>query len=185
MNQELINAQAVFSKERRTRDQITNIHWIMQKAREFQKNIFCFIDYSKAFVWITKNCGKFFEMGIPDHLTCLLRNLYAGQEERVRTRYGTMDCFQIGKGIRQGCILSYCLFNLTAEYIMQNAGLDEAQAGIKINLRHADGTTLMAGSEEELRSLLMKVKEKSVRVGLKLKAQNLRSWYPIPSSHAK
>ena len=125
------------------------------------------------------------EMEIPDHLPCLLRNLYAGQEERVRTRYGTMDCFQIGKGIRQGCILSYCLFNLTAEYIMQNAGLDEAQAGIKINLRHADGTTLMAGSEEELRSLLMKVKEKSERVGLKLKAQNLRSWYPIPSSHAK
>ena len=113
-------------------------------------------------VWITTNCGKFLEMGIPDHLTCLLRNLYAGQEATVRTGYGTTDWFQIGQGVRQGCILSPCLFNLYAEYIMRNAGLDEAQAGIKIsgrninNLRYADDTTLMAEREEELKSLLMK-----------------------------
>ena len=108
-------------------------------------------------------------MGIPDHLTCLLRNLYSGQEATVRTGHETTDCFQIGKGVCQGCILSPCLFNLYAEYIMRNAGLDEAQAGIKIarrnisNLRYADDTTLMAKSEEELKSLLMKVKEESER----------------------
>ena len=113
-------------------------------------------------------------MGIPDHLTCLLRNLYAGQEATVRNGHGKTNWFQIGKGVRQGCISSLCLFNLYAEYIMQNAGLDEAQAGIKIagrninNLRYADDTTLMAESEEELKSLLMKVKEKSEKVGLKL-----------------
>ena len=112
-------------------------------------------------------------MGIPNHLTCVLRNLYAGQEETVRTRHGTIDCFQIGKGVRQGCILSPCLFNLYAEYIMRNAGLDEAQAGIKLarrninNLRYADDTTLMAESEEELKSLLMKVKEESGKSWLK------------------
>ena len=116
-------------------------------------------------------------MGIPDHLTCLLRNLYAGQEATVRTGHGTTDWFQIGKGIRQGCILSPCLFNLYAEYIMRNAGLEEVQAGIKIagrninNLRYADDTTLMAESEEELKSLLMKVKEESEQVGLKLNIQ--------------
>jgi len=125
-------------------------------------------------VWITTNCGEFLEMGIPDHLTCLLRNLYTGQEITVRIGLGRTDWFQIGKGIRQGCILSPCLFNLYAEYIMRNAGLDEAQAGIKIarsninNLRYADDTTLMAESEEELKSLLMKVKEESENVGLKL-----------------
>ena len=124
-------------------------------------------------VWITKNCGKFLEMGISDHLTCLLRNLCAGQEATVRTGHGTTDWFQIRKGVPQGCILSPCLFNLYAEYIMRNAGLDGAQAGIKIarrnisNLRYADDTTLMAESEEELKSLLMKVKE-SEKVGLKL-----------------
>ena len=113
------------------------------------------------------------EMGIPDHLTCLLRNLYAGQEATVRTGHGTTDWFQIGKGIRQGCILSPCLFNLYPEYIMRNTGLDEAEAGIKIarrninNLRYADDTTLMAESEEELKSLLMKVKEESERCWLK------------------
>ena len=123
-------------------------------------------------LWITINCGKFWEMGIPDNLTCLLRNLYAGQEATVRTGYGTTDWFQIGKGVRQGCILSPCLFNFYAEYIMRNAGLEEAQAGIKIawrninNLRYADDTTLMAESEEELKSLLMKVKEESENVGL-------------------
>ena len=113
-------------------------------------------------------------MGIPDHLTCLLRNLYAGQEATVRTGHGTTDCFQIRKEVHQGCILSSCLFNLFAEYIMRNAGLDEAQGGIKIarrninNLRYADDTTLMAESEEELKSLLMKVKKESEKVGLKL-----------------
>ena len=117
-------------------------------------------------VWITTNCGKFLkEMGIPDHLTCLLRNLYPGQEATVRTRHGTTGCFQIGKGVRQGCTLSPCLSNLYAEYIMRNAGLEEAQAGIKIagrninNLRYADDSTLMAESEE-LKSLLMKVKKR-------------------------
>src|SRR5574341_487947 len=119
-------------------------------------------------------------MGIPDHLTCLLRNLYAGQEATVRTGHGTTDWFQIGKGVRQGCILSPCLFNFYAEYIMRNAGLEEAQAGIKIagrnisNLRYADDTTLMAESEEELKSLLMKVKEESKKVGLKLNIQKTK-----------
>ena len=118
------------------------------------------------------------EVGIPDHLSCLLRNLYAGQEATVRTGHGTTDWFQIGKGVCQSCIWSPCLFNLYTEYIMRNAGLDEAQAGIKIarrninNLRYADGTTFMAESEEELKSLLMKVKEESEKVGLKLNIQN-------------
>ena len=119
-------------------------------------------------------------MGIPDHLTCPLRNLYAGQEATVRTGHGTTDWFQIGKGACQGCILSPCLFNLFAEYIMRNAGLEEAQAGIKIagrntnNLRYADNTTLMAESEEKLKSLLMKVKEESEKVGLKLSIQKTK-----------
>ena len=161
--------EAGFRKARGTRDQIDNIHWIMKKAREFQKNInFCFIDYAKTFDCVDHNkLWKILqEMGIPDHLTCLLRNLYTGQEATVRTGHGTTDWFQIGKGVRQGCILSPCLFNLCAEYIMWN-GLDEAQAGIRIagrninNLRYTDDTTLMAENEEELKSLLMKVKEKS------------------------
>ena len=120
------------------------------------------------------------KMGIPDHLNCLLRNLYAGQEATVRTRHGTTDWFQIGKGVCQGCILSPCLFNLYAEYIMRNAGLEEAQAGIKIargninNLRYADDTTLMAESKENLKSLLMKVKEESEKVGLKLNIQKTK-----------
>ena len=119
-------------------------------------------------------------MGIPDHLTCLLRNLYAGQEATVRTGHGTADWFQIGKRVRQGCILSLCLFNLYAEYIMRNAGLEEAQAGIKIagrninNLRYADNTTLMAESDEKLKSLLRKVKEESEKVGLKLNVQKTK-----------
>ena len=128
-------------------------------------------------------------MEIPDHLTCLLRNLYARQEARVRTRYGTKDWFQIGKGVHQGCILSHCLFNLHAEYIMRNAELEEAQAGIKIagrninNLRYADDTTLMAESEEELKSFLMKVKEESANVGLKLNIQKTKimAFSPITS----
>ena len=120
------------------------------------------------------------EMGIPDHLTCLLRNLYAGQEATIRTGHGTTDWFQIGKRVRQGCILSPCLFNFYAEYILRNTGLEEAQAGIRIarrninNLRYADDTTLMAESEEELRSLLMKVKEESEKVGLKLNIQKTK-----------
>ena len=120
------------------------------------------------------------EMGIPDHLTCLLRNLYANQEDTVRTGHGATDCFQIGKGVRQGCKVSPCLFNFYAEYIMRNAGLEEAQVGIKIagrninNLRYADDTTLMGESEEELKSLLMKVKEESEKVGLKLNIQKAK-----------
>ena len=151
MNRELPDVQAGFRKSRGTRDQIVKILWIIEKAREFQKNIhFCFIDYDKAFDYVDHNkLWKILkEMGIPDHLTRLLRNLYAGQEAIVRTRHGTTDWFQIGKGVRQGYILSPCLFNLYAEYIMRNAGLEEAQAGIKIarrninNLRWADDTTL-------------------------------------------
>ena len=147
-----------------------------QKAREFQKSIyFCFIDYGKAFDCLdySKLWKILKDTGIPDHLTCLLRNLYAGQETTVRTSHGTVDWFQIGKEVHQGCILSPCLFNFYAVYIRRNARLDEAQAGIKIaginisNLRYVDDTTLMAESEEELNSLLMKVKEESETVGLK------------------
>ena len=167
MNCELPDVEAGFRKGRGTRDQIANIRWIMEKAREFQKNIyFCFIDYAKAFNCMDHNkLWKILkEMGILDHLTCLLRNLYAGQEATVITGHGTTDRFQVGKGVGQGCILSPCLFNLYAEYIMRNAVLEEAQAGIKIarkninNLIYADDTTLTA-DEDELKSLLMKVKE--------------------------
>ena len=142
----------------------------MEKAREFQKNIyFCFIDYAKAFDCVDHNkLWKILkEMGIPDHLACLLRNLYADQEATVRTGHETTDWFQIGKGVRQGCILSAYLLNLYAEYIMRNSGLDETQVAIKIarrninNLRCTDDTTLMAESEEELNSLMMKVKKES------------------------
>ena len=180
MNRELPDVQAGFRKGRGTRDQISNICWIIKKAREFQKNIyFCFIDYAKAFDCVDhKKLRKILqEMGIPDHLTCLLRNLYAGQEATVRTRHGTTDWFQIGKGLCQGCILSPCLFNFYAEYIMQYAGLQEAQAGIKIarrninNLRCADDTTLMAESKE-LKSLL-KVKENE-QADLELNIQKIK-----------
>ena len=164
MNRELPDVQAGFRKSRRTRDQIANISWIMEKAREFKKNIsFCFIDYAKAIDCVSHN--KWWKilkgMGILDHLTCLLRNLYAGLEATARTGHETTDWFQIGKGVCQSCILSPCLFNLDAEYIIRNTGLEEAQAGIKIarrninNLRYADDTTLMAESEEELKSLMM------------------------------
>ena len=154
-----------------------NIHWIIEKTREFQKNIyFCFIDYAKAFDYVDHNNLKILkEMEIPDHLTCLLRNLYAGQEATVSTGHGTIDWFQIEKGVHQGYILSPCLFN-----IMWNARLDDTQAGIKIasrkinKFRYVDDTTLMAGSEEELKSLLMKVKEKSAKVGLKLNIQKTK-----------
>ena len=183
MNRELPDVQPGFRKGRGTSDQTANIHWIIEKARAFQKNIyFCFIDYAKAFDRVDHNkLWKILkEMGIPDHLTCLLRNLCAGQEATVRTGHGTTDWFQIGKGECQGCILSPCLFNLNAEYSMRNAGLEEAQAGIKIagrninNLRYADDTTLMAEREEELKSLLMKVKEESEKVGLKLNIQKTK-----------
>ena len=156
VNCELPDVQAGFRKGRGTRNQIANIRWIMEKAREFQKNIyFCFIDYAKAFDCVDHNkLWKILkEMGTPDHLTCLLRNLFAGQESTVRTT----DWFQIRKGVYQGCILSLRLFNLYAEYIMRNAGLDEAQAEIKIagrsisNLRYADDTSLMAESKENSR----------------------------------
>ena len=130
-------------------------------------------------------------MGIPDHLTCLLRNLYAGQEATVRTGHGTTDWFQIGKGGHQGCILSPCLVNFYAEYIMGNAGLEEAQAGIKTagrninNLRFTDDTNFMAEGNEELKSLLMKVKKESEKFGLSPTFRKLRSWHPVPSLHGK
>ena len=165
INYELPDVQGGFRKGRGTRGQFANIHWIIKKAKEFQKNIyFCIIDYATAFDCVDHNkLWKILkEIGIPDHLTCFLRNLYAGQEATVRNGHGTTDWFQIGKGVCQGCILSPCLFNLYAEYIMRNAGLEEAQAVIKIarrninNLRYTDDTPLTAESEEELKSLLMK-----------------------------
>ena len=183
VNCELSDVQAGFRKGKGTRDQIANICWVIKKAREFQKNIyFCFIDYAKVFDCVDHNkLWKILkEMEIPDHLTCLLRNLYSGQEATVRTGHGTTDRFQIGKRVCQGCILSPCLFSLYAEYIMRNTGMDEAQTGIKIagrninNLRYADDTTLMAESEEELKSLLTKVKEESEKVGLKLNIQKMK-----------
>ena len=185
VNRELPDVQAGFRKSRgtrATRDQIANICWIIEKAREFKRKIYSFIDYTKAFNCVDHNklweSGK--EMGIPDHLTCFLRNLYAGQETTVRTRHGTMDRFKIGKGIYQGCTLSLCLFNLHAEYIMQNARLDESQARIKAarrninHLRYTDDTTLMAESKEEPKSLLRKVKEESEKAGLKCNIQKTK-----------
>ena len=158
VNHELPDVQAGFRKGGGTRDQIANIRWIMEKAREFQKNIyFCFIDYAKAFDCVDHN--KLWtilqEMGIPDHLTCLLRNLYAGQEATVKTGHGTIYWFQIRKTAHHGCILSPWLFNVYARYIMRNTGLEETQAGIKIagrninNLRYADDTTLKAEATNE------------------------------------
>ena len=183
MKQELSNVQAGFRKGRGTRDQIASICWIIEKAREFQKNIyFCFIDYTKAFDCVDYNklWKMYKDMGIPDHITCLRRNLYAGKEATVRTGHGTKYWFKTGKGVRPGCILSPCLFSLYAEYIMQNARLDESQPGIKIawrninNLRYADNTTLMAKSEEELKNLLMRVKKESEKAGLKLNTQKTK-----------
>ena len=171
-----------FSRCIGSRKQIANIHWIIKKAREFQKNIyFSFVDYAKAFDCVDHNkLWKILQViGIPEDLTCLLRNLYSGQEATVRNGHGTTDWFQIVKGVCQGCILSPCSFDFYAE-CMRNAGLEEAQAGIKIagkninNLRYADDTTLMAESEEELKSLLMKVKEESEKVSLKLNIQKTK-----------
>ena len=167
---ELPDVQAGFRKGRGIRDQIANICWIMERAKEFQKNIyFCFINYTKAFDCADHNkLWKILkEMGTPDHLTWLLRKMYAGQEATVRIRHETIEWFTVKKGVCQDCMFSPFLFNLYAEYIMQNPRLDEAQAGIKIavrninDLRYADDTTLMAESKEELKSLLMKVKEES------------------------
>ena len=162
MKCELTDVQAGFIKGRGTRDLIANNPWIIEKARELQKSMyFCFIDYAKDCDWVDhKKLWKILqETGIPDHLTWLLRNLYAGQEATVRTGHGTTDWLQIGKGVCQGCVLSPSLFNLYAEYVMRNSGLDETEGGIKIagrninNLRYADDTTLMPESEEELKSL--------------------------------
>ena len=178
----LPDVQAGFRKGRGTRDQIANIHWIIGKEREFQKNIyFCFIDYAKAFDCVDHNIlWKILkEMEIPDTWPAFWE-ICMQVRKQVRTGHGTTDWFQIGKGVRQGCILSPCLFNFYAEYILRKAGLEEAQAGIKIarrninNLRYADDTTLMAECEEELKSLLMKVKEESEKVGLKLNIQKMK-----------
>ena len=182
VNYEFPDVKVRFRKGRGSRDQIANIHWIFEKAREFQKNTyFCFIDYAKAF-----NCEDhnrlwkiLKEMGLSDQLTCLLRNLFAGQEATVRIGLGTTDWFQIRKGVCQGCILSPCLFNLYVEYIMRNAGLDKAEAEIKSarrninNFIYEDDINLMAESEE-LKSLLMKVKEESEKFGLKLNIQKTK-----------
>ena len=155
----------------------------MEKAKEFQKKkfSFCFIDYAKAFdcVDFNKLWKILKEMGIRDHLTCLLRNLYAGQEATVRTGHETIDWFKTGKGVRQGCTLSACLFKFHAEYIMRDAGLDETQAGVKTagrninNLRYSDNTTPLAENEEGLKRLLMKIKEESIKTALKLNIQKM------------
>ena len=194
VNFEFPNVQAGFRKGRGTREEIANIRWIIKKAREFQKNIYvCFIDYAKVLDCVDHN--KWWkilkEMGISDHLTCLLRNLYTGLETSVKTGHGTTDQLQIGKGVCQGCILSPCLFNLYAEYIMRKAGLEEAQAGIKIarrninNLRYTDDMTLMEESKEELKSLLMKVKEESEKAGLKLNIRKTKIMASGPITHGK
>ena len=182
VNCELPDVQVGFRKGRGARDQIANIRWIIKKAREFQKNIsFCFLDYAKAFDYVDHNKLENSERdGNTRPSDLLLEKSVSGQEATVRTGHGTTDWFQIGKGVRQGCILSPCLFNFYAEYIMRNAGLSEVQAGIKIagrninNLRYANDTTLMAESKEELKSLLMKVKEESEKVGLKLNNQKTK-----------
>ena len=185
VNRELLDVRAGFRKGRGTRNQIAKIRCIIKKALEFQKKkkiCLCFIDYAKDFDCVDHNkLWKILkEMGIPDHLTCLLRNLYAGQEATVRIGHGKTDWFQIGKRVHQGCVLSPCLFNLYSEYVMRNAGLEEAQAGIKIaqrninNLRYADDTTLMAENKEELKSHWIKVTEESVKAGLKLNIQKTK-----------
>ena len=174
-NQELSDVHAEFRKGRGNRDQIANILWITEKAREFQRDIyFCFIDYTKAFDSVdhTKLWKALKEMGIPDHLTCLLRNLYVGEEATVRTLYVATDWFKIEKGVQQGCLLSPCLFDLYAEHIMRNSWLEELQTRIKRNinnLRYVNYNTLMAESEEELKNLLMRVIEESEKSRLKTK----------------
>ena len=182
MNHELPDVQAGFRKGRGTIHQIANIHWIIKKQESSTKtSTSALLTMPKPLtVWITANWKILKEIGILDHLNCLLRNLYASQEATVRTEHGTINWFQNGKGVHQGYILSSCLFNFYAEYIMRDSELDEAQAGIKItgrkinNLRYAADTTLMAESKEELKSLLMKVKEESEKAGLNLNIQQIR-----------
>ena len=182
MNWKHPDVQAEFRKGRGPRDQIANIHWITEKAREFQENIyFCFIYYAKAFNCVDHNIIRKILKGmrISDHLTCLIRNLYSGQETTVRSGHGTTDWFQIGKGVRQGCILSPCLFNFYASTSWETLGWMKHKFGIKIsgrninNLSYADDTTLVAESEE-LKSLLMKVKEESDKAGLKINIQTTK-----------
>ena len=181
VNQEPPDIQAGFRKGRGTRNEITNICWIIEKAREFQKNIyFCFTDYARAFDCVDHNkLWKILkEMRITDRLTCLLRNLYAGQEATIRTLYGKADWFRIENGVPHSYLLSPYLFNIYAEHIVKNPRVDELQAGIKTagrninNLRYADDITLMAGSEEDLKSLLMRVKEESEK-WLELNIKNI------------
>ncbi|CAH2293552.1 Hypothetical predicted protein [Pelobates cultripes] len=183
MDRELSDVQAGFCRGRGTRDQIANVRWKLEKAREFQKNIyFSLIDYSKAFDSVDHNnmWQVLKEMGVPDHLIRLLRNLYVDQEATVRTEHGTTEWFKIGKGVRQGCILSPYLFNLYAKYIIHKAGLDKSKAGINFagrnikNLRYADDTTLMAESEEELKDLLFRVKGESAKAGLLLNVKKTK-----------
>ena len=173
MNWELQDIKVGFRKGRGTRNQIANIRWIIEKAREFQKNI-RFIDYTKAFDCVDHNelWKVLKEMGIPAHLTCLLRNLYAGQETTVRTRHGTMDWLQIGKGVCQGCILSLCLFNLDAEYIIQNAGLGEAQVGIKI-----------AGMDRETTQALSLLSRVQTQLCLRIQTRSFLKWTLIDSNN--
>ena len=186
VNWELTDVHVGFRRGRGTRDQIASICWIIEKARQFQRNIyFCFIDYAKTFDCVDHNrlWKVLKEMGIPDHLICLLKNLCAGQEATIRTGHGTGDWFKWGK---EYDFLSSCLFNFYAEYIMWNAELDETIAGIKIagrnsnNFRYANDITLMAESKEELKSLLMRVKEKSEKVGLKLNIQKTKIMASVP-----
>ena len=174
----------VFKKAEESEIKLPTSTGSLKKKESSRKTCFDCVDHNKLWIFLR-------ETGIPDHLTSLLRNLYAGQEATVRTIHRTMNWFKIGKGERQGCILSPCLFNLYTEYIMRNTGLEETQAGIKIvgrninHLKYADDITLMAESEEELKSLLMKVKEESEKVGLKLNIQKLRIWHLVPSLHDK
>ena len=191
MNWELPDVQAGFRKGRGTRGQIANIDWIIEKPRDFHKNI-CYMDYTNPLtVDHNKQWEILQEMGIPDHFIWLQRNLYASQEATVRTSHETINWFQHGKGVLQGCILSSRLFNLYAEYIMWNAGLHKVQAAIKIagrninNLRNANDTVLMAESKEELKNLLKKVKEESEKVGLKLNIQKTTIMASGPSFHLK
>jgi len=193
VNHELPDVQAVFRKGRGTRNQIATSAGSSKKQESSRKtSTSSLLNMPKSLtVWITTNWIILKVMGIPDHLICLLRNLYAGQEAAVRTGHGIADWFQIRKGVHQGCILSPCLFNFYAEYIMRNAGLDEAQAGIKIargninNLRYADDTTLMAESEEELKSLLKKVEGESEKLAQNSTFRKLKSWHPVPLLHGK
>ena len=182
VNRELPDGQVGCSKGREPKIKLPTFTGSLKKQESSRKiSASALLTMSKPLtVWITTNWKILKEMGIPDHLTCFLRNLYAGQEATVRSGHGTTDWLQIGKGVHQSCILSPCLFNLYAEYIMRNTGLDEAQAGIKIagrninSLRYTDDTTLQAESEEKLKSLLMKVKEESEKVGLKLNIQKTK-----------